>query len=226
MASSTQAVNQLKSGKYQETTMLGRSYVDAYLLQGTRRDSSTGLDYHDARWYDPNAGSWISRDPGGFVMGDANLYRAMGNALTDYVDPSGLIKQPRPDIDLSPTFLQKLFLLAQIEDLQKLIKAHQAILIALAKAQVRLLASLEASIRLYENVIAQVKAQKAKEPNKNRIKAMDDQIAQLESRVNAAKQMIQVSKAFIKQYNAMLLDMQRQLAEQQEQMKRTSGRMP
>jgi RHS repeat-associated protein len=58
------------------TNTLG-SYADAYMFQGVRRDTDTGLDYHDARWYDPNTGSWISRDPGGFAMGDANVYRAM-----------------------------------------------------------------------------------------------------------------------------------------------------
>jgi hypothetical protein len=41
-------------------------------------------------WCDPAAVGWISRDPGGFAMGDANLYRAMGNALTDGVDPTGM----------------------------------------------------------------------------------------------------------------------------------------
>jgi hypothetical protein len=40
-------------------------------------------------WCDSATGNWLSRDPGGFEMGDANLYRAMGNALTDGVDPNG-----------------------------------------------------------------------------------------------------------------------------------------
>ena len=42
------------------------------------------------RWCDADTRGWISRDPGGFAMGDANLYRAMGNALTDGTDPTGL----------------------------------------------------------------------------------------------------------------------------------------
>jgi hypothetical protein len=42
------------------------------------------------KWCDSVTESWISRDPGGFAMGDTNLYRAMGNALTDGVDPSGM----------------------------------------------------------------------------------------------------------------------------------------
>ena len=46
------------------------------------------------RWCDPDTRGWISRDPGGFAMGDANLYRAMGNALTDWVDPGGTEYEP------------------------------------------------------------------------------------------------------------------------------------
>jgi RHS repeat-associated protein len=61
-----------------------------HVFQGTRRDESTGMCYADARRHDRVAGSWINRDPGGFAMGDVNLYRAMGNALTDGLDPSGL----------------------------------------------------------------------------------------------------------------------------------------
>jgi RHS repeat-associated protein len=73
------------------TNTLG-SYADAYMFQGARRDADTGMDYHDARWYDPNTGSWISRDPGGFAMGDANLSRFVGNEPSDWTDPTGLEK--------------------------------------------------------------------------------------------------------------------------------------
>jgi RHS repeat-associated protein len=90
MAISTQTANQLKLVKHRGKMTRGRSYVDEYVFQGTRRDTVTGLDYDSERWCDSNSGTWISRDPGGFAMGDANLYRAMGNALTNAVDPSGL----------------------------------------------------------------------------------------------------------------------------------------
>jgi RHS repeat-associated protein len=76
-------------GKVLTNTLGGNA--DAYMFQGARRDSATGLDYHDARWYDPTTGSWMSRDPGGFAMGDANLYRYIGNEPTDDVDPSGML---------------------------------------------------------------------------------------------------------------------------------------
>ncbi len=42
------------------------------------------------RWYDPNVGRWISKDPIGFEAGDANLYRYVGNGATFRTDPSGL----------------------------------------------------------------------------------------------------------------------------------------
>jgi RHS repeat-associated protein len=94
MPTSMQAVKELKSKKRREATIHDHSEADAYSFQGTRRRVDTSLDYHVARWYDPKIGNWISRDSGGFAMGDANLYRAMGNALTDGIDPSGLDQQP------------------------------------------------------------------------------------------------------------------------------------
>jgi hypothetical protein len=47
---------------------------------------------------DSVTGSWMNRDPGGFAMGDANLYRYVGNEPTDGTDPSGLVK----DVGLPP----------------------------------------------------------------------------------------------------------------------------
>ena len=42
------------------------------------------------RWYDSTVGRWLSQDPSGFVAGDANLYRYVGNSPTSATDPSGL----------------------------------------------------------------------------------------------------------------------------------------
>ena len=42
------------------------------------------------RWYDAVVGRWISEDPIGFALGDANLYRYVGNGVTTSSDPSGL----------------------------------------------------------------------------------------------------------------------------------------
>jgi len=53
-------------------------------------DADTELQYNRARWYDPNTGRWLSKDPIGFAAGDANLYRYTGNQPTVRTDPSGL----------------------------------------------------------------------------------------------------------------------------------------
>jgi len=42
---------------------------------GGAYDASTGLTQFDLRRYDPIQGRWLSQDPGGYAMGDFNLYR-------------------------------------------------------------------------------------------------------------------------------------------------------
>jgi RHS repeat-associated protein len=64
--------------------------VTRYQYTGRDWDSDSGLQYNRARWYDPATGRWISEDPIGFVAGDANLYRYVGNSSTNAVDPEGL----------------------------------------------------------------------------------------------------------------------------------------
>jgi RHS repeat-associated protein len=53
-------------------------------------DSSTGLYWYHARWYDPHTGRFISQDPSGFRAGDFDLYRYVGNDPTNLTDPRGL----------------------------------------------------------------------------------------------------------------------------------------
>lgn len=59
-------------------------YVGQLGVQG----DPTGLHYMRARYYDPTAGRFISRDPIGFA-GGMNLYGYAGNDPVRYVDPSG-----------------------------------------------------------------------------------------------------------------------------------------
>ena len=40
-------------------------------------------------YYNPDTGRFLSEDPIGFLGGDANLYRYVGNNSLNYVDPSG-----------------------------------------------------------------------------------------------------------------------------------------
>jgi RHS repeat-associated protein len=57
---------------------------------GADTDAWTGLEYHWHRWYDPQDGRWLTKDPAGFAAGDANLYRYVGNSPTNATDSSGL----------------------------------------------------------------------------------------------------------------------------------------
>lgn len=50
-----------------------------------------GLYSMRARYYDPETGSFISKDPIGYV-GGMNLYTYVGNSLLSFVDPLGLIE--------------------------------------------------------------------------------------------------------------------------------------
>jgi RHS repeat-associated protein len=58
-------------------------------------DPATGLQNNLNRWYDAEAGRWISEDPIGFEATDANLYRYVGNSPIAHVDPSGLAQEQR-----------------------------------------------------------------------------------------------------------------------------------
>jgi RHS repeat-associated protein len=65
------------------------SFSDRYKYSGREFDSETGLQYNRARYYDPKTGRWMAKDPIGFRAGDANLYRYVGNDVTNATDPSG-----------------------------------------------------------------------------------------------------------------------------------------
>jgi len=59
-----------------------------YLFQGREYDSSTGLYYFRARWYDPAASRWLSKDPIG-IAGGLNQYVFCNNNPVNCVDPYG-----------------------------------------------------------------------------------------------------------------------------------------
>ena len=65
----------------------------SYKAFGYRFDSETGWyrpDPSTGCQYVPPSGRWPSRDPIGFIPGDVNLYRYVGNAPTNQVDPLAL----------------------------------------------------------------------------------------------------------------------------------------
>ena len=48
---------------------------DRFKFAGMQYDSTTGIYYDHARYYDPNTGRFVSQDPTGFAARDTNLYR-------------------------------------------------------------------------------------------------------------------------------------------------------
>ncbi|MFS8084927.1 MAG: RHS repeat-associated core domain-containing protein [Acidobacteriota bacterium] len=60
-----------------------------YGFTGRERDSSTGLMYYRARWYDPQLGRFISEDPIG-LAGGINSFAYVANNPQNAKDPSGL----------------------------------------------------------------------------------------------------------------------------------------
>ena len=74
-----------------------------YTYAGYQTDTTTGLYYANARYYNPATGTWTSQDPLGFDAGDSNLYRYVNNGPTNGTDPSGqqyfLLRGIRTDED-------------------------------------------------------------------------------------------------------------------------------
>ena len=59
-----------------------------FTWQGREYSYATGLHNFRARWYDPAAGRWLSKDPIG-LEGGLNLYEAFGNNPVCFGDPEG-----------------------------------------------------------------------------------------------------------------------------------------
>jgi RHS repeat-associated protein len=70
------------------------SHPDAggrFAFTGREWDEVAGLYYQRARHYDPDLGRFIQEDPLGFVAGDPNLYRYVGNQPLTLTDPTGML---------------------------------------------------------------------------------------------------------------------------------------
>lgn len=77
-------------GEMVSAQFVDRSIESSIGYTGRLRDpGGSGLQNNHHRWYDPNAGRWLSEDPLGFAAGDQNLYRYVFNAPIRYTDPSG-----------------------------------------------------------------------------------------------------------------------------------------
>jgi len=71
------------------TTVIGTNKTD-FTFTGLYQHTKSSLDMATYRFYDPNLGRWLSRDPIG-ERGGINLYRYVGNDPTNHIDPLGLL---------------------------------------------------------------------------------------------------------------------------------------
>jgi RHS repeat-associated protein len=62
-----------------------------YVGQFGVMDEDKGVFYMRARYYDPEVGRFISKDPIGFLGGDVNFYACVQNNPINWVDPLGLL---------------------------------------------------------------------------------------------------------------------------------------
>ncbi|WP_080423856.1 RHS repeat-associated core domain-containing protein [Burkholderia ubonensis] len=69
-------------------------------FQGQYHDDETGLHYNRHRYYDPNCGRFISKDPIG-LAGGINVFRYAPNPIS-WIDPLGLTKKKCPCPDRLP----------------------------------------------------------------------------------------------------------------------------
>jgi RHS repeat-associated protein len=65
------------------------SLVNPFQYTARESDTETGLYYYRARYYDPNAGRFITEDPGRFGAG-IDFYAYVSNRSVDFVDAFGL----------------------------------------------------------------------------------------------------------------------------------------
>ena len=75
-------------------TQTNAANADRFMFAGMEYDSTTGLYYDHARYYNSVVGRFVSQDPISFAGGDANLYRYVSNAPTGATDSSGLDGDP------------------------------------------------------------------------------------------------------------------------------------
>lgn len=71
-------------------TTLDPNLTQPFSYTGREYDEETGLYYYRARYYDADAGRFISEDPIGLAGGDVNYFAYVGNNPVHFVDPLGL----------------------------------------------------------------------------------------------------------------------------------------
>ena len=74
------------------TAQQNTTFIQPFAYTGRIWDAEIGLYDYRLRTYDPVLGKFISKDPLSFAAGDVNLYRYVGGNVTNFTDPSGLIR--------------------------------------------------------------------------------------------------------------------------------------
>jgi RHS repeat-associated protein len=62
-----------------------------YVGQYGVMDEGNGLLYMRARYYDPDLGRFVSKDPIRYSSGNLNFYAYVGNNSVNFTDPNGLL---------------------------------------------------------------------------------------------------------------------------------------
>jgi len=95
-------IERYRYNAYGETTILAADGVtelakssagNSYGFTGRRFDGETGFYYYRARYYAPERGRFIQRDPLGYSDG-MGVYAYAGNNPVNFVDPEGLLAKP------------------------------------------------------------------------------------------------------------------------------------
>ena len=81
----------LESAQYEAFGLSAGGSLTRYTFTSRELDSTIGLMYYRARWYEPQQGRFISEDPIG-EAGSPNLYSYVDNNPMSWIDPSGLIR--------------------------------------------------------------------------------------------------------------------------------------
>ena len=90
---SNELVQSIHANAVQQVVESGSAVGNPYLYNGRRFEPETGLYYNRARYYNPDQGRFISRDPIGSFgdeMNFGNAYGYVGNSPLSLSDPSGL----------------------------------------------------------------------------------------------------------------------------------------
>ena len=75
-------------------TVFGSGNVaQPFAFTGREYDAETSMYFYRARYYDPQAGRFVTKDPIGFAGGDVNLSTYVQNDPINSVDPNGFAKQ-------------------------------------------------------------------------------------------------------------------------------------